>query len=195
VEKQKVTIAFGRKAFSQLCEAFEEGRWMSWDYPDLVFRLELDQTIQDDKVVHVHDGRRNETQKIMEYNFPYSYLPDDITRLLNMSYGEAIRCFEVACFLASIALCGRTIETALGALYEKTTGVHPSNEPTKPGMNAIINLLKKKGFRFPPGLKEKMELIAVHRNVAVHGNLEIPTDDEARSVIYTTRDVLKVIAK
>ncbi len=193
MEKQRVTIAFGRTAFTQLCEAFENGKWMSWDFPDHIVRLELDPTIEDDGVIYRHDGRRYETQNLMEYDFPCTHFPDDITRLLNLAYKEAIRCYETSCFLASIALCGRTIETALGASYQKVVGIHPSEDKTKPGMNAIINKLKKAGHKFPPGLNEKMEVIALHRNTAVHGNLVIPTDDEARSVIYSTRDVLIMI--
>jgi hypothetical protein len=93
------------------------------------------------------------------------------------------------------ALCGRTIETVLGSLYEKTVGIHPSKDNSKPGMNAIINRLTREGFVFPAGLKEKMEVIALHRNMAIHGNLVIPTEDEARSVIYATRDVLKLSSR
>lgn len=83
----------------------------------------------------------------------------------------------------------------LGALYEKKIGVHPSKDSQKPGVNAIINRLTKDGYVFPTGLKEKMEVIAMHRNMAVHGNLVIPTDDEARSVLYSTRNVLKAVAQ
>jgi len=194
MDKQQVTIALGRIAFTQLCNAFDNGKWMSWDFPDYVIRLELDPTIEDEGVIHRHDGRRLETQRLMAYDFPYSYLPDDITELINISYQEAIRCYEDSCFLASISLSGRAIETALGSLYQKITGKHPSEEKHPPGMNAILNTLKRNGYNFQPGLKEKIEVIALHRNSAVHGNLLIPNDDEARSVIYSTRDVLKVIA-
>jgi len=84
---------------------------------------------------------------------------------------------------------------SLGALYEKTVGVHPSDDPQKPGMNAILNRLAKQGYVFPAGLKERMALIALHRNMAVHGNLVLPTDDEARAVVYSTRDVLRVVTQ
>ena len=114
--------------------------------------------------------------------------------LVRLSYSEAVRCYENGCFSACIAVCGRTIETVLGALYEKKFSVHPSKDPQKPGMNAILNRLAKEGYVFAAGIKEKMEVIALHRNMAVHGNLAIPTDDEARSVVYSTRDVLKVVA-
>ncbi len=194
MEKKPITIALSYAAWSFIDDNFKNNCWVSWDFPDYVVRLELDPTI-DDGVILRHDGRRMETKLIMEYTLPASSLPKDITQLLNLSYSEAIRCYENACFLACIALCGRTIETALGSFYEKTVGVHPSQESSPPGLNAIINRLKRDGFVFPAGLKEHMETIAKHRNMAVHGNLVIPTEDETRSVVYLTRNVLNNLAK
>lgn len=194
LEKNLITLALSQKAYEQVQEEFGNGRWISWDFPDCIIKLEIDPTIENG-VIHRHDGRRLESQRIMSFTFPNGFLPDDITHLVNLSYSEAIRCYENSCFLASIALCGRTIETALGSLYEKKIGIHPSKEKNKPGMNAIINQLTREGYVFPTGLKEKMEAIAGHRNMAIHGNLIIPTDDESRSVIYSTRDVLKMSAQ
>lgn len=194
MEKRQDTVAFGPISFANLCAAFEAGKWMSYEFPDFILRLELDPSIEADGFVHRHEGRRMETQRLMNYSFPHSYLPDDITKLINHAYAEAIRCYEMCCFMASIALCGRTIETAIGSLYEKVVGVHPSADPAKPGINAMLNKLTKANYVFPPALKEKMEVIALHRNMAIHGNLQLPTDDEARSVIYSTRDVLAAVA-
>ena len=194
MEKTPVTLALSRAAFEDVCTQFALNRWISWDFPDYVIKLELDTTIESG-VIHRHEGRRLESQRIMDYTFPSSCLPEDITRFVRLSYAEAVRCYENSCFLGAIALCGRTIETVLGALYEKKVGVHPSKDPQKPGMNAIINRLSKEGYTFPVSLKEKMEVIALHRNMAVHGNLVIPTDDEARSVVYSTRDVLQMTAQ
>lgn len=191
MEKIPVTLALSPSAFEEVQASFALNKWISWDFADYVIKLELDPAIERG-VIHRHDGRRLESQRIMEYVFPSTHLPDDITRLVRLSYAEAVRCYENSCFLGCIALCGRTIETVLGALYESKVGVHPSKEPTKPGMNAIINRLSKEGYTFPVGLKEKIEVIALHRNMAVHGNLVIPTEDEARSVLYSTRDVLRV---
>ena len=192
MEKIMVTLALSPSEFEAVKSNFAQNKWISWDFPDHVIKLELDPAIESG-VIHRHDGRRLESQRIMAYVFPSTYLPDDITRLVRLSYAEAVRCYENSCFLGCIALCGRTIETVLGALYEKKVGEHPSKDPAKPGINAIINRLSKQhGHAFSPGLKEKMEVIALHRNMAVHGNLVIPTEDEARSVLYSTRDVLRV---
>jgi hypothetical protein len=195
MEKRPITLAISQVAFAELTDNFSKNKWMSWDFPDYVIRLELDLSISHGGAILRHEGRRIESKQIMDYEFPSMYLPDDITHLVRLSYSESVRCYENGCFLACIALCGRTIETVLGSLYEKKTGLHPSKDPQKPGINAILNRLAKEGYVFAAGLREKTEVIALHRNMAVHGNLVIPTDDEARSVIYSTRDVLKVVVQ
>lgn len=158
-------------------------------------RLQVDRKLKGDVWNLSAGGRSKEAKEFMKFTFPDGALPDDIAKLVNMSYQEAINCYEISCFLAAIALCGRTIETVLGAEYQRVTGVHPSADPKKPATNAIINELRRQGHPLPTGLKEKMETIAVHRNMAIHGNLVIPTDDEARSAIYATRDVLRYAAE
>jgi hypothetical protein len=133
----------------------------------------------------------------MSYSFPTGILPDDVTRIVNLSFEEILRCYERECFLAAVALCGRTIETVLGGLYQKIKGIHPSDEPgeRKPGIGGILKYLASASYKFPPGTKEKFDAIALHRNMAVHGNLVVPTVDEARSVIYLTKDVLRIAAE
>jgi hypothetical protein len=159
------------------------------------FRLQVDRKLKGD-VWNISPGARSrEAKETMAYRLPEGIFPDDLTRLVNLAFQEAISCYEISCFLAAIALCGRTIETVLGAAYQKVKGVHPSADSSKPGINAIINELKRQGHQLPTGLKEKMETIAIHRNMAIHGNLIIPTDDEARSAIYSTRDVLRYAAE
>ena len=192
---QTVTLVLSQQALDETLHEFKQGKWVSWNFPEYTIRLELDPTIEGNRTMHRHEGRRLETQLIMAHLLPDDRLPQDITQLINLSYREAVRSFEAGCNLAAISVCGRTIETALGAVYQDVVGVHPSQDKQKPGMNAIINRCNREGYTFPTGLKERMEMIAVHRNMAVHGNLVVPTEDEARSVIYATRDVLKIIAQ
>ena len=90
---------------------------------------------------------------------------------------------------------GRTIDTVRASFYAKNFGKHPSEETNPPGVNAMINRLRKEGYRFPDGLKERMEVIALHRNMAIHGNIVLPSQDEARSTIYLTKDVLQLVSQ
>lgn len=167
---------------------------VDFPFPDYVITLRLDHTItgQDCRLDHL--GSRDETRVKMAFTFPGDILPDDVTRLVNIAYEEALRCFERNCSMAAIGMCGRTIETVLASFYAKQFGKHPSEEQNPPGVNAMINRLRKEGYRFPAGLKERMEVIALHRNMAIHGNIILPSQDEARSTIYLTKDVLRLVS-
>src|SRR5437016_5824242 len=89
MNKTPVTLALSRAAFEEVCSQFAINRWISWDFPDYVIKLELDPAIESG-VIHRHEGRRLESQRIMDYTFPSTYLPDDITRLVRLSYAEAV---------------------------------------------------------------------------------------------------------
>jgi hypothetical protein len=168
---------------------------VDFPFPDYVITLRLDRTItgQDCRLDHI--GSRDETRTKMAFTFPAGLLPDDVTRLVNLAYEEALRCFERNCSMAAIGMCGRTIETVLASFYAKQFGKHPSEEQNPPGVNAMINRLRKEGYRFPAGLKERMEVIALHRNMAIHGNIVLPSQDEARSTVYLTKDVLQLVSQ
>jgi hypothetical protein len=166
-------------------------------FPDYTLRFYCDPTIPgtDGRLDHV--GPRHETRQLMGYCFPERILPDDVTQLINLSFEEVLRCYERGCFLAAVSLCGRTIETVLGGLYQKKKGIHPSEETAdrKPGIGGILKYLGNVSYKFPPGTKEKFDAIALHRNMAIHGALVVPAVDEARSVIYLTKDVLRIAAE
>ena len=167
---------------------------VDFPFPDYVITLRLDRSITGQGCRLDHLGSRDETRTKMSHIFPDGILPEDVTQLVNFAYEEALRCFERACSMAAIGMCGRAIETVLAALYEKQFGRHPSEEQNPPGINAIINKLRREGYRFPAGLKERMEVIGLHRNMAIHGNIVLPSEDEARSTIYLTKDVLQLVA-
>jgi hypothetical protein len=168
-----------------------------WTFPDYTIRFYYDPAIPGTDARLDHEGTRHETRQLMGYSFPKGVLPDDVTQLVNLSFEEVLRCYERGCYLAAVALCGRAIETVLGGLYQKKKGVHPSDEPgdRKPGIGGILKYLASVSYKFPPGTKEKFDAIAHHRNMAIHGNLVVPTVDEARSVIYLTKDVMRIAAE
>jgi hypothetical protein len=165
-------------------------------FPDYSVRFYYDPSIPGKEARLDHVGTRQETRILMAHSFPAGILPPDITTLVNLSFDEILRCYERGCYLAAVALCGRTIETVLGGIYQLLKGIHPSDEQgSKPGIKDILRYLSTQGYRFPPGTKEKIDAIALHRNMAIHGNLVVPTVDETRSVIYLTKDVLQVAAE
>ena len=123
------------------------------------------------------------------FTFPDGILPSDVTDVVNLTYTEALIDFSNGCYMSSIALCGKIIETVLTALYSKVTGGDADAE--KLGADAISNRLKKTGYAFKGTMKEQLEIVKAHRNKAVHGSIIIPTVDEARGVLSLARDVLQ----
>jgi hypothetical protein len=198
MESQTLEIAFGQGALDFLLKQL--GSRPPGDavftFPDYTLRFYLDPNIPGTDGRLDHAGTRHETRRLMAHTFPGGVLPDDLTRIINLSYEEVLRCYERGCFLAAVTMCGRTMETTLGGLYQKKKGVHPSEEigEYKPGIGGILKYLASVSYKFPPGTKEKFDAIALHRNMAVHGNLTIPTVDETRSAIYLTKDVLRIAA-
>lgn len=128
------------------------------------------------------------------YQFPDGYFSDDVTQIINLTYEEIIKDYTNGCFISSISLCGKVLETCLTSLYIKIFNKNPDDE--KLGFNAILNRIKKAGYKFHDATISQMEVISVHRNKAVHGTIIIPTRDEARGVISLTKDVMiKVTSK
>lgn len=136
------------------------------------------------EIIHRYGECLNEE---LSYKFPNSFFPDDITNIINLTYDEVIKCYINNCYISAISLCGKIIETALSALYEKI--YFHSLRDDKIGYDALINKLKNNGYDFKT-LKEHLVIISKHRNKAIHGYVVIPTCDEARAVISLTKDAL-----
>ncbi len=132
---------------------------------------------------------RSELVEELIFTFPEGIFPSDVTKVVNLTYSEALIDFSNGCLMSAIALCGKVIETVLAALYTKVTEGDADAE--KLGADAIANRLRKEGYSFKGTMKDQMGVIKVHRNKAVHGSITIPTVDEARGVLSLTRDVLQ----
>lgn len=122
------------------------------------------------------------------YQFPDGYFPDDVTQIINLTYEEIIKDYINSCFISAISLCGKLLETCVSSLYIRVFGKSPDDE--KLGFDAILNRLKKSGYQFHDGTKSQMQVISAHRNKAIHGTIMVPTRDEARGVIFLTKDVM-----
>jgi|LSQX01.3.fsa_nt_gb hypothetical protein len=136
-------------------------------------------------------GRSTRSAVVEEliFTFPEGILQSDVTAVVNLTYTEALIDFSNGCFMSSITLCGKVIETVLAALYARVTGGDADAE--KLGADAIANRLRKAGYVFKGTMKEQLEIVKAHRNKAVHGSIIIPTVDEARGVLSLARDVLQ----
>lgn len=186
IEVKMETISWMRKTFLD-----QPGAKIQFEHPDFSLNFYRNDRLPSQFALS-YDESENERFKMMEYTFPKGALSDDIVNIVNMTFVEVVKSYQQNCFLAAISLCGKIIETVLWEAYEKEYGERPDSKNL--GLNAILNNLNKKGyFLNKDAVKNQMELIGLHRNKAAHGNVILPTQDEARGVIYLTKDVLQKI--
>lgn len=139
-------------------------------------------------ISHIHEINTNDSDIIeLRYEFKQGIFEKDITDIINLTYEEVITDYKNKCYISAISLCGKIIETILSTLYQKLYFESPEKENL--GYNALLNRLRKKGYDFK-GIVEQLNLIAVHRNKAIHGAIIVPTSDETRGIISLTKDVI-----
>jgi hypothetical protein len=134
-------------------------------------------------------GRLSEKNTDLEFTLDDGVFPDDITNSIRNTYAEALTCFENNCLSATLGLCGKIIETSLWSAFEKATGKTPESENL--GLNAILNRLNKEGYQLKKeAISQQMELIGLYRNKAIHGGVVTPAYDQAKGILFLTRNVL-----
>jgi hypothetical protein len=141
--------------------------------------------------VENEEAIKTERTDELRYDFPARILEEDMTRIVQLTYDEALTDYSNACYLSAIAMCGKVIETVITDLYVKVHAPHERKDDL--GFDALLNRLKAKGYTFP-GLKEQMELINEHRNKAVHHFITVPTGEDALGIISLTKGVLIKVA-
>ncbi len=182
-ELQRMSVLFGNG----------HSPWISWGFPGYKLTLRVDRA-RDGPAFLVHAGSLEESRRRMDISVPSYVLEADVLGLVRRSFEEVLRCFEQSCFVASIVMCGKIIETILASSYARTFAKNLRTDRL-PGIADMIRELRKAGFQFPAGLAERMDVISKHRNVAVHGAVTVPTQDEARSTIYLVRDTLLLLSQ
>lgn len=100
-------------------------------------------------------------------------------------------CFDEACFIAAIALCGKILEVCLKEILLRH-GVQ--NDPN----TALGGLIKSIRERVPseyldPTLMNLTNIINMSRNTAIHSQerIPIPSRDQAIMVVFATRDAVR----
>ena len=123
---------------------------------------------------------------------------DKVSETLRLTIDEASICYKNKCYLATIALCGKIIETLLAnafqALMEKTP-------PEKMGFGEIRKALRGKGMPLDDSVDELLELIYTHRSIVVHHSstgshiryVSYPTKEQAMPLAGLTQVVINVI--
>ncbi|WLT40541.1 tyrosine-type recombinase/integrase (plasmid) [Synechocystis sp. B12] len=113
--------------------------WVDVTSDAMTFRIEKTKT-KSSRTVAITPALQ--VLKELQYDFPQGKLPDDITKIINLTYSEVIDDYENECYISAISLCGKIIETVLNSLFVKIFDKNPDEE--KLGFNAMLNRLKKK---------------------------------------------------
>ena len=119
---------------------------------------------------------------------------DDVLETLQLTIEETSRCYNHKCYLATIALCGKIIETLLANAFQVLIGKSP---PERMGFGELRAALRGKGMPLDDSVDELLDLIYTHRSVAIHrGNLRkisFPTEGQAKHVAGLTQEVINII--
>ena len=106
----------------------------------------------------------------------------DISEMLRLTINEASVCYKHECYLATIVLCGKIIETLLANAFQTLIGKTP---PEKMGFGEIRKALRGKGMPLEDSVDELLELIYTHRSIVVHHS---STGSHIRYVSYPTKE-------
>lgn len=125
---------------------------------------------------------------------PSSAFDCEVSEMLQLTIDETSICYKNECYLATIALCGKIIETLLANAFHALMGKFP---PEKMGFGEIRAALRGKGMPLDDTVDELLQLIYTHRSVVIHrGNLRktsFPTEGQAKHVAGLTQEVINTI--
>ena len=117
---------------------------------------------------------------------------DKILQALQITINQASVCYREECYLATVVLCGKIIETLLAHAYEWLTGENPVEKQL--AFNRVCNRLRQNhNVLLDDAVDNQLRLIYARRSAAIHGNTQVPTEDEAKGVAILTQNVINII--
>lgn len=113
---------------------------------------------------------------------------EDVTNALKHTIWEAITCYDNKCYLASIGMSGKAVETILHNSHIKLVGKDPDLDGKS--VDAIRGALKKKGYILEGSVKSIIEFIHIQRCKSVHNSIFHPSQEEAIAVINFVKSMV-----
>ena len=121
-----------------------------------------------------------------------SIFDDNVLTVLQSTIDEASKCYNAGCYMATIVLCGKIIETLLAHAYEWLTAENPIEKQL--AFTRIRSRLRRDHtVLLDEAVDTQLRLIYQCRSAAVHGNTKIPLSDEALGVAILTQNVINII--
>ena len=117
---------------------------------------------------------------------------EEILNALDLTIKEASICYKHECFMATIVLCGKMLETVLAHAYEWLTNENPFE---KQRSFAYMRRKLREDYKvlLDKTVDNQLDIVYTRRSAAVHGNTKIPTKDEAHGVAIFTQNVINII--
>ena len=143
------------------------------------------------EVVAVDNRSKFDAQIFENLEEAPSVFDDMILKALQCTINEASTSYKHGCYLATIVLCGKIIETLLAHAYECLTDEYPFGN-RRPFAYMRRKLRDDYKVLLGPTVDEMLELIYVHRSVGVYRNT-FPSEDDAHSIVVFTQNVINII--
>lgn len=122
-----------------------------------------------------------------------SAFDDKVSETLQLTINEASNCYKHACYLATIVLCGKIIETLLANAFQALRGEPPHERRPFGQLRAD---LRGEGMPLSETIDKLLELIYQYRSAYIHRGddpLSFPTEGHAKHVAGLTQEVINTI--
>ena len=119
-----------------------------------------------------------------------SVFKKEVLKAFHSTVDEAAKCYEHECYLATIVLCGRIIETLIANVYQVVFRKNPLDDEKMRFEDMHNDLKNKAGLPLLTTVDKLLALIYDYRSKVIHGNIEIPIKDEAVGIVNLTRSVI-----
>ena len=114
----------------------------------------------------------------------------EVLAAFHLTINEASKCYKHECYLATIVLCGRIIETLIANAYIVVFGVNPLD--TKIAFKDMRTKLKNEGVPLEETIDAELEVIYKHRNAIAHESIRIPTKEQAAGIALLTQNTIDI---
>lgn len=122
---------------------------------------------------------------------PPDAFDDEVLKMLQLTVDEASVCYKHECYLATIMLCGKIIETLLAIAFQALMGKPPGKRMP---FGQIRQVLWEKGVLLNDSVDKLLDLI--YTPVVYSGILlktSFPTENQAKTIAGLTQEVINII--
>jgi len=171
------------------------GMWLSYSLSEEGYKVANDINTLKEYLKHLYpkptnevsDAIRNLIKIAEETNINENY-KDDFLKTLD----EIAKCFDNECYIATISLCGKILETTIHEIFKRNNIETREREFLSNMIERLMNNRENVDDYIDPSLPQIAKIISYSRNGAIHHNerVPIPSRDQAIMVIFALRDIV-----